>query len=528
VTGVSYDDLVSVATVGLSHRTLPLTGVFAAQLSGVAAGHVGVLETGDQPTALLDAAALMVSARRAGARPALGLACPAPAPPDQAPELPARAAGLLAQALALDPALLADLLTAAARAGYLAPAPMLATLLDVAVKNVALRPAVASVLGNRGRWLAGHRPDWRRVSEAAPAGPAEAGPARDAADTWETGLRGERRAYLDALRRHDPAAARDLLGAGWSRETGDDRAELLTVLADGLSDADEEFLEAALDDRKTTVRAVARELLGALPGSAFTRRAVERAAPLLRLEQLALHRDWLVASPPEALGEAAARDGIAARPPGPGIGARAWLLTQMIAAVPLDEWVTRFGRDAAAVVALPVSGSLGMDVRAGWRLAAVRQRSQPWAKAILDAGEPGTASDRPATAWPPEDQLAAILPPDWRAERAVALLTSAPPSPETVAVVARCPGPWPGALADAVLAALSGAAGSAVRHYWPDHLAAAGGRHLPVTGEPGDIDYAAVLERLSGHEKCLTSLAEALRRAAEVIRLRRSFAAQIR
>ena len=57
-------------------------------------------------------------------------------------------------------------------------------------------------------------------------------------------------------------------------------------------------------------------------------------------------------------------------------------------------------------------------------------------------------------------------------------------------------------------------------------------RHVPLLvlhGFPtSSFDYAAVLERLSGHEKCLTSLAEALRRAAEVIRLRRSFAAQIR
>jgi hypothetical protein len=575
VTGVSYDDLVAVATVGLSHRTLPLTGpsgaklfgaqLFGAPLSGVPAEHVAALEAGDQGTALLDAAALMVSARRAGARPAAGVACPEPAPPDQAPELPARAAGLLVQALALDELLLADLLTVAARAGYRAPAPLLPRLLDAAVKRPALRPAVAAGLGARGRWLAGHRPEWQRVSDAAPpagapppvrdpaqvtgdlarpaggagvsdaaesgwvaAGSAAAGWAGEAADIWETGRRGERRAHLEALRGRDPAAARDLLAAGWSRETGDDRADLLTVLADGLSGGDEEFLETALDDRKATVRAAARALLGALPGSAFTRRAVERAAPLLRVEPRTVRRDWLVASLPEVPDEAAVRDGIVARPPGSGIGAQAWLLTQLIAAVPLAEWVARFGRDEAAIVALPVSGGLGSDVRAGWRRAAVRQGSQPWAKAILSVGEPGTVSARPAAAWTSDDRLAEILPPAWRAERAVALLAGSAPDTAAVAEVARCPGPWPDSLAAAVMAALSRAAGSATRHYWPDQLAAVAGRHLPVTGEPGGIDYAAALERLAGHEKCLTSLADALRQAAEVIRLRRSFATQIR
>ncbi len=528
MTGVTYDDLVAVATVGLSHRTLPLTGPSGAALSGVPAEHVAALEAGDQGTALLDAAALMVSARRAGARPAAGVAYPEPAPADQAPELPARAAGLLAQALALDPVLLADLLAAAGRAGYRAPAPMLPMLLDAAVKHAALRPAVAAVLGARGRWLAGYRPDWQAVSDAAESGSVAAGWAGEAADIWETGRRGERRAHLEALRGRDPAAARDLLAAGWSRETGDDRADLLTVLADGLSGDDEEFLETALDDRKATVRAAARELLSALPGSAYTRRAVERAAPLLRVEPRTVRRDWLVASLPEVTDEAAVRDGIVARPPGSGIGAQAWLLTQLIAAVPLAEWVARFGRDEAAIVALPVSGGLGSDVRAGWRRAAVRQGSQPWAKAILSVGEPGTVSARPAVAWTPDDRLAEILPPGWRAERAVALLAGSAPDTGAVTEVARCPGPWPDSLAAAVMAALSRAAGSATRQYWPDQLAAAGGRHLPVTGEPGGIDYAAALERLAGHEKCLTSLADALRQAAEVIRLRRSFATQIR
>jgi hypothetical protein len=554
VTSVSYDDLAAAATVGLSHRTLPLTGSFAAQLSGVPAEHVAALATGDQATALLDAAALMVCARRAGARPGPGVACPAPAAPDQAPEVPARAADLLVQALALDPVLLADLLTAATRAGYLAPAPLLPRLLDAAVKHKALRPAVAAVLGNRGRWLAGYRPDWQRVSDAVlpagaavlPAGaavfpapaaslPAGTGTGPDAlagsagADrVWETGRRGERHAYLEALRARDPAAAAGLLAAGWSRETGDDRADLLAVLACGLSAVDEEFLEAALDDRKASVRAAGRELLARLPGSAFNRRAVERAAPLLRLERQAVRRECLVASMPEAADAAAVRDGISAQPPGSGVGARAWLLTQMIAAVPLAEWVTRFGREPDRIATLPVAGGLGPDVHAGWRRAAVRQACWPWAAAMLAAGAPGPVTERLAPAWTPDDQLAGILPPDARVARAVTLLTSGPPSAEAIAVVAACPGPWPGSLAGAVMAALSHATGSAAREYWPDHLAAAAGRHLPVAGEPGDVDYAAALERLAGHEKCLISLAEALRQAAEVIRLRRSFATQIR
>jgi hypothetical protein len=543
VTGVSYDDLVAAATVGLSHRPLPLT-----ELSGVVAGHAGALDAGNQASALLDAAALMVAARRAGAPPALGVACPAPAPVDQAPELSRRAAGVLKQARVVDPLLLADLLAAAARSGYRAPAPLLPWLLDAAVKDAALRPAVAAVLGARGRWLAGHRPDWQRVSDTifsygtvfsgvaesdatTPAAEASsaAGPA---ATVWEIGRRSERRAYLRSLRDRDPAAARDLLAAGWSRETGEDRADLLTVLADGLSAADEEFLEAALEDRKAAVRAAARRLLTRLPDSAFTRRAAARAAPLLRVERRATRRDWLVVSLPETADQAAARDGIVARPPGSGIGDRAWLLTQVIAAVPLGEWVSRFGLDPAQIVSMPVAGGLGIDVRAGWRQAAIHQASQVWAEAILDAGEPGPVMDRPAAAWPPDDQLAAILPAGARAVRAATLLTGEAPAADAVAdavaEVVRCPGPWTDALADAVMGALSRGAASAGRHYWLAQLATAAARHLPVTNRDGGTDYAAALERLASHDTCPSHLAEALRGAAEAIALRRAFLKEIR
>jgi hypothetical protein len=162
MTTVSYDDLVAAATIGLSHRPLHVTG-----LTGAASEHASALDSGDDAAALLDAAALMVAARRAGARAAAGVACPAPAAEDTAAELPARAANLLEQARLADPVLLASLLATAAGLGYRAPAPLLAPLLDAAVKDQALRQPVSSVLGARGRWLAGHRGDWQRVADAA-------------------------------------------------------------------------------------------------------------------------------------------------------------------------------------------------------------------------------------------------------------------------------------------------------------------------------------------------------------------------
>ena len=552
MTGLAYADLVAAATVGLSHRPLQITA-----LSGAADEHAGLIDPGDQAAALLDAAALLVTARRAGMRPVTGLASSPAADHDAAPELSATAADLLRGP---GPALLADLLALAAEHGYRAPAPLLPFLLDAAARDRGLITAVAGVLGARGRWLAGHRPDWQRVAGAVPAGVLPPG---DPA-VWETGGRGERRSYLAGLRERDPAAARELLAAGWSRETGEDRAGLLAVLARRLSPDDEEFLEAALDDRKASVRAEAAVLLGRLPGSAFTRRAAERAAPLLRIERHAA-RPRLVASLP-GIDEAGVRDGLSRGP---------LLFTQIIATAPLAVWVTELGMSAAELTALPVAGDLAVMVRAGWRQAAIREAEPAWAQSLLAAGWPGPVRARPPGTWPRDHELAAVLPPDARAERAASLLRAGMTNADAVAEVAGCPAPWPGPLAGAVVAALRGAVAAAARSDaaavrparaaqvvpapvpaaarqapaaqavpgpapaqppvwssaaparpgWPAELAAAAGLRLPVAGP---ADYAAALAELAATDNCPPNWASALRRAADAISVRRAFLKEIR
>jgi hypothetical protein len=546
---MTYEDLVAAATVGLSHRPLPISG-----LSGAAGEHAALLDAEDQAAALLDAAALLVTARRAGQLPVTGPRPLPAAPADAAPELPARAADLLELAQAHGPALLGDLLGLAAGHGYRAPVPLLPALLDAGLRDSGLARAVAGVLGARGRWLAGHRADWRRVAEEAPG----ADPAADGdPGMWETGGRAERRGCLAALRERDPAAARELLAAGWSRETGDDRADLLAVLARGLSPADEEFLEAALDDRKESVRVAARGLLAALPGSAFTRRTAERAAAQLRLDRRG-KRQVLTAELPGRGDAAAVRDGLANTASAVGTGA--WRLTRIIAAAPLAGWVTRFGLAPAQIVSLPVDGGLRTEVHAGWRLAAIREASAPWAEALLAVREPGPASERPRGTWPRDHELAAVLPPDARVERAAALLAAGPPA-DAVAEVAACPRPWPGPLSDAVVTALRRAVAEAAaadaatarprpaifpasalvqlaskagrpappaaasRPGWPGALATLAGRGLPATGP---ADHAAVLAQLAATGNCPPNWSSALRRGADAIALRRAFLKEIR
>lgn len=532
MTTLSFEELTGVATVGLARSPVQVTG-----LPGPASAHATVLDREDQAAALLDAAALLTAVRRAGLRPAAAPGRSEPAPADTAPELPARAAGLLARARGSDPFLLADLLGQAARRGYRVPAPMLPALLDAAVKDQVLRPAVAAALGARGRWLARHRPGWQRVAELEDPGPAPQ-TAADDPGLWETGNREERRGYLVALRDRDPAAARELLAAGWARQAGDERTDLIAVLGRSLSAADEEFLEQALEDRKESVRACARRLLARLPDSAFNRRAAGRARPLLQLKQRDKQR-WLVATPPAGADKAAIRDGIVAVPPRPSLAGpwtpgeiAPWLLTQLISAVPLTRWTTQFRLDARQLVSLPFPGGLGAQVHAGWRIAAVSQASPEWAEALLAAGRPRLPSGRPPTRCPDDGELAALLSPAARMARVAAMLSDATAVAGGMAEIAGFPRPWSRPLADAVIALLrqtiaAGAGrGSAVRMLqWPEQLASAAGRGLPVTGP---TDYAAGLAQLASAGHCPASWAAAFRRATDTIALRRAFLEEIR
>lgn len=543
---LSYDDLVAAATVGITRKPLAMTG-----LGGPAAGYDSVLDAGDPAAALLDAAALLTVARRAGVQPRRGVTLPAP-PADSAPALSDRAVQALRKLCwpteyhwrwnpqPEDAEFLASLLNAAADAGYVAPGSLLADLLDAAVKNPALGPAASRMLGARGRLLVRFRQTWRDALAAADA--------ISDPDIWRTGSPAERLAYLGNLRDRDPAAARDLLTAAWAQEHGRDRARFIPVLSRHLSPADEEFLEAALKDRAATVHAQVPQMLARLPGSAFVRRASERAASLLRLDEDRTRLRLLVSLPgkPDSV---AARDGIGGEPPAPGIGESAWWLTQTLATAPLADWTTRFGLSARDIAGLPVEGGLRADVHAGWRMAAVLQGDAEWARALLDAGRDG--SGRPPEAWPPDRVLAAALPPG---EWAAVLLAAAGPflsglyssfhggvysssiaywhphSDALLSEVAAFPAPWPRALADAVIAAFDHQVAAVRESPPPGHrhmrrpaevFLQAAGRRMPATG---DRDYAAELARLAAISPFGQSAFES---AAETINHRRSFFEEI-
>ena len=134
---------------------------------------------------------------------------------------------------------------------------LLPELLTRAVEKKQQRGQLLQACGTRGKWLSGINPLWQKL--LSPVGE----------NIWETGTWEQRKSFFKTLRQINPAEALALLQANLQEETANNRAELLELLQQGLSLADEAFLTLQLSDKSTKVKQVAYELLKSLPGSAL-------------------------------------------------------------------------------------------------------------------------------------------------------------------------------------------------------------------------------------------------------------------
>ncbi|WP_405012954.1 DUF5691 domain-containing protein [Kitasatospora sp. NBC_01539] len=508
----TWSELRTAALLGTDRRPLP------EPVPGTpAAAAAATVDRADPATALLDLAALAAVRRRAGARPLPAPGLPAPAGADRRPEVPAAAARRLGVLLGRGHdgtlANLAELLPqwlAAARGhGYRLPPVHVPALLDTARGRSELRPDVVALAGPLGRWLAERNTDWRFVTRTA----AEDDPAGDRAageQVWQEGLFAERVTHLTRLRRRDPAAGLALLGSTWGTERAEDRLLFLDALQDGLSAADEPFLEAALGDRSKNVRTTAAELLSTLPGSALAARMAERARACVRPLD-----DRLAVTPPADCDAAMQRDGIPLKSP-TGRGQRSWWLGEIVAAAPLALWTDGSGLTPDRLVRLPATEDGDADgtdrsaeLREAWARAAVRQQNAPWARALLGpAPRPGTA-DRGAGA---PAKLLAVLPPAERAAWTAAFVRTHGLG-DAFQLLGACAAPWTPPLSTAVVAALERAAGSGA-YPW-SHSGVLGMTERALAPEA-----AAAVEALATDAAPETAWADTFARLAGTLRLR--------
>jgi len=305
-----------------------------------------------------------------------------------------------ADALASEHARLhAELFARLAQANLLLPTTLLPRALDIGRRTVAMRPALAEVIGERGRWLAAQNDDWRYAT----------GVADDAGDEarWHDGSLEQRRAFLRSERERDAAAARQRLSEALAEMPVKERVELVSELATRLSAEDEALLDSLRADRGREVRAVALSLLLRLPAAAHTQRAIARLAPLLSEERQLLRKRWRI-EPPTAPDKAWAADNVdAARPKSETLGERAWWLYQLVRQVPLAWWTTHTGMDADELIRWARSGDWAEALLRGWHDVLTTVPSVEWCQALLADKE---TQKRPGTV----TQLLALLPRDLR------------------------------------------------------------------------------------------------------------------
>lgn len=335
------------------------------------------IPAGSPERRLLDAAALLVQYERTGAA-ALEQThsdLPMASQPDPLPRCPEAAASCL-DAMQDGPRreMLGEWLGLMAQNNWRVPEERLPRLLDAAQKWD--QPAlVARVIGERGRWLAALNPDW---------GYATGLPGQDAEmirERWQLEPFQARRAMLFALRHSDPALAREILASTWDQEDGETREAFIPALGVNLSQADEDFLERALEDRRKAVRSFAAVQLSGLPGSRLRQRMRERVRAVIQTKRRSLGRMTVEIEPPSECDEAMQRDGVERKPP-TGMGERAHWLQGLASLVFLQDWEEATALVPGKLVSLAAKTDWKGALLSGWTEAAICQDNPVWAEAL--------------------------------------------------------------------------------------------------------------------------------------------------
>lgn len=420
-----YQRMISAATVGFGAKPFP-AGTFDPPVDGSVAA---VCDSGDPVGSVLRVAGLYATARRAGQLPLSVETGTDPAPPETRPLITAAHAFLIERTLTVRP-ILDGVLGDTAAAGLRLPARLIPDLLRLQQSSVVTQD-LWDAIGTGGQWYAveHYGRNHRALRDVLRTEPTQWPRESD----YTHGDTGKRLDWLAAARRLDPDRARDLVAKHWSTEDAESRAALLAAFASPEHDADEPFLEAALDDRAVNVRAAAIAVLGDRSHSHYLDRMKARARQIFSVKKSVLGVKITV-HPLPGPDTAALRDGLSTTKP-----------EAVVARTPIAFWGEVFGAVTPEKVARALSDA--DQVLAALTLSALRGNDPGWAVPLLQRCLPtdyGVGYD-PATAH------SAIS-----AEMIRALTNTAEATP-LVRLAARLPRPFPPEVAEALFGSLAGA-----------------------------------------------------------------------
>ncbi|MGA5541872.1 DUF5691 domain-containing protein [Mycobacterium sp. NPDC051198] len=422
-----YQRMISAATVGFGAKPFP-DGIFDAPVDGsVAAVH----DAADPVGSVLRVAGLYALARRAGQRPEHVEPKTPAAPPETRPLITAAHGFLIERALSVRPILdgaLADL----AAAGLRLPPRLIPGLLRLQQSDVVTQ-ALWDAIGSGGQWYAveHYGRNHRALRDVVRTGSAEWPKEAD----YTHGDTAKRLTWLATARRLDPDRARELVAQHWASEDAESRAALLAAFAAPEHEADEPFLEAALDDRAVTVRSAAIAVLSGRSRSRYLDRMKDRAAQIFSVKKTLLGVK-LAVHPLPGPDAAAVRDGLSTTKP-----------EAVVARTPIAFWTEVLGAVAPEKVARALSDADHRAVLAALTGSALRGNDPTWAVPLLQRCLPGDYATYfdPATAHP---AISAEM---------IRALTDTAESAPLLRIVAGLPRPFAPDVASALFGSLAGA-----------------------------------------------------------------------
>ena len=365
----AFDDVVRAAALGTGNRPL--------SASALPSGIAEAIGQAQGAELVLRAAGAYATVQRAVlASPDAG--CVELPPASQTPMVGPELADLLRRMVAdgQHPAVVRRALEHVASRSRTLPAPLLHA---VAGHMPVGERCVVDLLDERQRAVFAHIGGWEGSIRQAEVRLAPLDPAM-----WEQGDGDQRVAYIERLRLTDPAAARRLLADdAWLKMPARHRRRILAALRAGLEAADEDLLEARLDDRAHSVREQAAALLGLLPDSAFVARAQALAVEHLSVTKRGWRRPRIELRPPE-LTEELIRDQYRDRPPGRSMELH--LVRDMVSRVPTWRWADLIGISAVALAKAPVHcGEETVSLFDDIVRAALHWRDRALANALIDS-----------------------------------------------------------------------------------------------------------------------------------------------
>ncbi|UOQ51712.1 DUF5691 domain-containing protein [Hymenobacter cellulosivorans] len=354
--------------------------------------------------------------------------------------------------------LLPNYLQQMARHDRRVPHRLLVPLLELARTQAQLGPLLNPVIGERGRWLAGLNPAWSLLSAAAETGEFEEA-------EWETGTVRQRHQMVSALRRRQPARARELLTAALPQEPAKNQAQLLAALTLNLSSADGALLEQYLASKSKEVRQTVLPLLAKMPDSPLVERLWARAEALLRLDGKAGSKRLVVTLPAD-WDKSWLADGVEQKDSRFAGEKGAWL-GQMLSLIPPARWTKHWRLSPAEILALAAGSDWAAVLLRAWYEALLLHQAADWALAYAQAQfsndklpllSAGQAVDLLGATGPVQELLLSVMPTD-------PLLRQ--PAARWETWLLSLPGPWSVALthrAFATLATTLRAAGASWNH----------------------------------------------------------------